>query len=126
VSSGAKIAAAVALIAVIGVCAWGVVRSMTPEPTPEAKLGWRCAKCGEEFEAPREDDAKPDLSESDTLYKATCPKCGGVAFRLAPFQCAKCKHTFDLFLAPDPETGKGPAFTCPECGDPHIAPVEKR
>ena len=121
--SASKIGLAVVLIAAIGLCVWGVVRSVGQEEAPKPVLGWKCSKCGEQFEAEREGDLSSAFSESDAFPQRTCPKCQGVAYRLAPYRCTKCDHEFALWLAPDPKTGRGPTYKCPKCGNRQIAPA---
>ncbi len=121
-SSPAKIALVVVLVAVIGVCVWAVVRSVMPGPAPKPTLGWQCSKCGERFQAGLEQDAEAVYSETEAFPKIPCPKCEGDAFRIHAYRCEKCGNEFDLLLAPDPETGKPPRFACPKCGDPRIVP----
>lgn len=123
-SGTAKAGVAVALIALIGVSATMLIRSFGSDTPKKIDLGWKCTKCGEAFEGKLADDPSASLAETDAFPKLPCPKCKGVAYRLVRYRCTACKHEFDLLLGPDPETGKPPAFLCPKCTDPRVAPVK--
>lgn len=129
VSGTAKVGVTVGLIAVIGVSAAFLIQSFRSEGPKKIDLGWKCSQCGEAFEGKLADDPLVARSERDVFPTRECPKCKGVAYRLAHYRCTACKHEFDLVLGPDAKTGKPPVFRCPKCNDPRVAPIralEKR
>ena len=125
-SSASKIGLVAVLIAAIGLSVWWVARSVKPEKAPMPTLGWKCSQCGERFQADLEQDAEAAFSETDAFPKLACPKCKADAYRVVAYRCTKCKHDFELTLAPDPKTGQPPRFVCPKCGDRRISPVDSK
>jgi len=118
-----KVGVVVVLLAGVGVCAWSLVRTVTPETVPKAVLSWKCSKCDAVFEAEPTDDPNAAFSETQALPSRPCPKCGGTAYRLLRMRCTACKAEFDLYNAPDPDTGRAPELVCPKCGDERVATI---
>lgn len=122
-SKAVTVGIGVVLVVVVGYCLWSVVGTVTPDTAPKPMLGWKCSKCSEQFQAELALSPDEAFSETDTLPKITCPKCGAPAYRLLRMRCSACKHEFEQWMAPDPATGKPPDLACPKCGDPRALPT---
>lgn len=112
------------LAAVILICAWSSVCTLTPDSPPKNSLRWQCSQCDSGFEAEYRAPDGQEARDVPTVATIACPKCGALAYRVVRFRCTKCQHDFDRVLRPPPEGGGPPQPKCPSCNDLRVAPVQ--